>query len=392
MLNRVLLFLGRRLMAVTTRQRANRIVCLQESFSGSNTYALVKAVSGERRHRYEVILHRPRGFRDGFLGFLREQRLLASARLVVGTHGTIKPSRRHLVLQLWHGLALKGLVFTERDEAMRRAEDLWRHIDYASSYGSVYTLAMSASMLTYPGKFLVTGMPRNDLLMVPGSRERLARIFPATRDVRRIVVFMPTFREGYGRPQGGKNYDNPFGFARFDAARFDRFLSDLGCKLVVKPHPHDEAHVLSYLQKQRMENLLLLSDGDLQKHGFDNYELLGAADALLTDYSSVYFDFLLLDRPVLFCPVDLEAYRRDRGFLLEPYELWTPGPKALDQGQLELGLRRSFEDRGWYAHDRQFVRGMLHHHADGCAGERTWQVIDALMEGRDPTKSLENHA
>jgi CDP-ribitol ribitolphosphotransferase len=338
--------------------------------------------------RYYIELHRPRGSRDGFAGFLRELRLLSSASLIVGTHGTVKPSRRHVVLQLWHGLPLKGMAFTERTDSVRQAEDLWRYVDYATSYSMIYTMAMSASMLTHPGKFITTGMPRNDLLFASGSRDRLARIFPETLEARRIVVFMPTFREGYGRPQGGKNYDNPFGFVAFNAANFDRCLGKLGCKLVVKPHPHDEAHVLAYLRKQHMEHLLLLSDADLQKHGFDIYELLGAADALLTDYSSVYFDFLLLDRPILFCPVDLEAYRRDRGFVLEPYESWTPGPKALNQAEMEESLRRSLNEVGWFAAERQLVRSMLHHYMDDGASRRTWKVIDTLMAGKDPVRAL----
>ena len=381
---RIFNYVTRRVVAAITPLNANRIIFFQESCSGSNTYALVKNAGEYRRGVYDIILYRPLGFRDGFSGFLREQRLLASARLIVGTHGTVKPSRRHIVLQLWHGFALKGIAFTERTEAKRPTEDLWRYVDYATSYGMTYTLAMSASMLTHPGKFLTTGMPRTDLLFALGSRERLARIFPETLAARSIMIFMPTFRESYGRPQGKKNYDNPLGFASFDVAKFDRCLGELGCKLVVKPHPHDEAHVLAYLRKQHMEHLLLLSDGDLQKHGFDIYELLGAADVLLTDYSSVCFDFLLLDRPLLFCPIDIAAYRRDRGFLLEPYDSWTPGPKVLDQNRLEEAIRRSVTDRHWYSTERQFIRSILHHYVDESSSDRTWVVIDSLMAGRAP--------
>ena len=44
------------------------------------------------------------------------------------------------------------------------------------------------------------------------------------------------------------------------------------------------------------------------------YETLNAADLLITDYSSVYFDYLLLDRPLIFVPVDLEEYIETRGY------------------------------------------------------------------------------
>ena len=58
-----------------------------------------------------------------------------------------------------------------------------------------------------------------------------------------------------------------------------------------------------------LSNLVFINDAFLSDNGIINYELLGVADALLTDYSSVYYDYLLLDRPIGLCWDDYEEYK-----------------------------------------------------------------------------------
>ena len=55
------------------------------------------------------------------------------------------------------------------------------------------------------------------------------------------------------------------------------------------------------------------------------YDFLNVVDVLITDYSSIYFDYLLLNRPIIFHMPDLEEYQKKRGFILDPLDEWTPG-------------------------------------------------------------------
>lgn len=70
----------------------------------------------------------------------------------------------------------------------------------------------------------------------------------------------------------------------------------------------------------------------------DFYNILNAVDILITDYSSIYFDFLLLDRPIIFTPIDYEEYKHNRGFLLEPFDFWAPGDKCFCYEDLKLTI------------------------------------------------------
>jgi CDP-glycerol glycerophosphotransferase (TagB/SpsB family) len=106
----------------------------------------------------------------------------------------------------------------------------------------------------------------------------------------------------------------------------------------------------------------------------DVNDLLPAVDILITDYSSIYFDFLLLDRPMIFSCHDLEEYIRDRGLMMD-YDLNTPGPKVRTAEQfleqLELTLRGDDPARGL----RGKLREKFHRFPDAHSAERIAQRI-----------------
>ncbi|HCF38358.1 MAG TPA: hypothetical protein DER56_04685, partial [Thermosipho africanus] len=73
----------------------------------------------------------------------------------------------------------------------------------------------------------------------------------------------------------------------------------------------------------------------------DVYTFLNLLDILMTDYSSIYFDFLLWNRPIIFFPYDLEYYRdEDRGLIFD-YEDFTPGPKVYTLDSLHALLSQN---------------------------------------------------
>ena len=101
----------------------------------------------------------------------------------------------------------------------------------------------------------------------------------------------------------------------------------------------------------------------------DANELLKHVDVLVTDYSSIYMDFLLLDRPVVFNPVDREEYEAQRGFLF-PYDDHTPGAKARTEAQFLAALEAELQGLDPYAADRARTRALFHKHPGGGARER----------------------
>jgi CDP-ribitol ribitolphosphotransferase len=336
--------------------------------SGCNVRALYSHMPDWVSDRYEVRMK---------IGIYEDQR---QPDCVVTTHRNITLGGDGINVELWHGFPLKamGKMHSQSDEDSA-GNDNWLDAHRIASYSQLYSTLMSACFPTTTEQYAITGLPRNDYLFHSNGRALLGKIFGIPFECKKILLYMPTFRVYKSREteEGNRLWDNLFDFDQFDEMRFSSFLKDQDLIVIVKLHEFEEQ-----VWKEKVltnSNILLLSQQLLNHHDLDVYEILNAADILITDYSSVYFDYLLLDRPLLFTPTDLERYRSNRGLLLEPYEWWTPGDKALTQDELQQGIIRALDTPTLYMERRKVVCDMVHHYQDGSSSERVWRMIDHLL-------------
>ncbi|MCP3822164.1 CDP-glycerol glycerophosphotransferase family protein [Streptomyces sp. A3M-1-3] len=182
--------------------------------------------------------------------------------------------------------------------------------------------------LAYGGEVLEAGSPGNDLLFAPGRRKRAERV---RRELgieggKRVVLYAPTFRDHLAYAPGRHR----FGPA-LDLAAAERALGR-DHVLLVRRHPQVTGSVPGARAPFAR---------DVSGHPRTG-ELLLAADVLVTDYSSLMFDFAHTGRPMLFHTYDLEHYRDTvRGFTLD-FEARAPGPLLRDTGEL-IGALRDLE-------------------------------------------------
>ncbi len=113
----------------------------------------------------------------------------------------------------------------------------------------------------------------------------------------------------------------------------------------------------------------------LQDNLLDLYDILGATDILVTDYSSIYFDFLLLDKPIVFIPTDLQEYEKSRGFLFDPYNFWAPGPKPLIFTDFLAELTKYIKDENYYKKERTIVNDIVNKYQDSKSSERLYNLV-----------------
>jgi len=160
-----------------------------------------------------------------------------------------------------------------------------------------------------PERCLSVGYPRTDHFFGPQERppHDLLVADPAAwltlRDRARVVGYFPTWRDGQierAIPGG------------LDLEQLAAELSAIGCHLVFKPH----IVTIAPPPVRGVTTLGQLDDADAY---------LPLCDVLITDYSSLAFDFMLLDRPLVYFVPDLDEYTRSRGFYFDPLEL-MPGP------------------------------------------------------------------
>jgi CDP-glycerol glycerophosphotransferase len=231
---------------------------------------------------------------------------------------------------------------------MRREAASW---DYLLS-PSPYCTDILPRALGYSGEVLEVGYPRNDVLARPdvaaAVRDQVRREL-GVPDAHTVLLYAPTFREN--ARQGAS-------FAKvlhLDAATVVDRRPDV--TVLVRGHANTWARA-SAGQGDRVVDVTAYPD---------LARLFLASDLLVTDYSSVFFDYALTDRPVLFLVPDLADYRdRLRGFYLDLDEI-APGPLLRTTEEV---LEHLEDDPAAYAERRSALRARFTPLDDGAATER----------------------
>lgn len=302
--------------------------------------------------------------------------LLGYALFGLSSYSRRLDASRHEVVQLWHGVPLKriGHLFP--------GDDFWE--DETERYAATVCSSdrdrevMARAFAPVPRERVwPTGLPRNSLILededrLPADYRRHLHDLDERLDGRRLVVYAPTWRE---------STDDLYSFSRDEVDALEGVFSRHDAVLGVRGHPKvREAEAYS----ARSGSDAVFSVDDLP----DPNVLLRRTDVLVTDYSSIYIDFLLLDRPVLHFAYDLEAYRSERGFLYEPEDAFAgPCPKTFDE--LLEHLDETLANPDAHADQREQARSLFHEHPDDSAREVVARIARLARAGPDDGQAVD---
>jgi CDP-glycerol glycerophosphotransferase (TagB/SpsB family) len=213
----------------------------------------------------------------------------------------------------------------------------------------------------------VVGQPRHDL-MHAADRSIWTAIGVDLARFRRVVLWMPTFRGQPRHREGGAETGvllPPEG-----ARSLEELLLEHDGLLVIKRHPYEPpAPALG------VANVVDLGSRPAGGRWVGTYELLGAADVLVSDLSSAWIDFLVLDRPIVTYFPDLDEYARDRRLLLDPYEDWAPSPVARTWEELLAELADVLAGSDPHADRRRRLRDILVQNCEPGAAGRVLELL-----------------
>jgi len=100
---------------------------------------------------------------------------------------------------------------------------------------------------------------------------------------------------------------------------------------------------------------------------------------LITDYSSIYFDYLLLDRPIIFAPFDKKVYiQEDREFYFD-YDKVTPGPQAINWNEVMQAIETFTINPKSYTREREIIKNKFHTYQDAQSTERVYKAICKML-------------
>lgn len=229
----------------------------------------------------------------------------------------LKKKKNQIYLQTWHGTPLKRLAHdidigpsstfyrsqVSKDQMTKSYDIDRKKYDYFLSPGAYATEKFISSFQLTPNQILEVGYPRNDFLtnVTYEKINQIKKKYNLPQD-KKIILYAPTWRD---------NSFNSKGYTYEVQVDFEYWKSKLYPNYVVLFKPH--YLIINQYESQGLNDFLYLMKEDI-----DINELYVISDVLITDYSSVFFDFAILRRPILFYMYDLEEYKENiRGFYLD---------------------------------------------------------------------------
>ena len=313
--------------------KRDEIVFISKDFVGTNNKVLfIETLKNTKKtllltdNKKQIEEFNKNGIKTLYLGSIFSFYKLAKAKIVVQDQGNSNFLVKHLSskqkkIQLWHGIPLKR---------MNKLVDVL--YDYHIST-SDFVNDTSLSLVVQAKKHLNLGYPRNDLLFVNLEVYNLAK-------KNKVVVYMPTHRES--EPSFGNKSIKEL---PLDLEKLNDFMKKQNTFFILKLHPF----VSKLYENENFSNIVFYESQS------DIYPVLKYTDILITDYSSVYFDFLLIDKPIVFFDYDYEEYSSNMNGFVYDYEENAPGEKVKTQDDLEKSIENILNDKDLFKKQRMDI-------------------------------------
>ena len=249
------------------------------------------------------------------------QRAAMSAKYIFYSHNVNwvrKYSEEQSFINLWHGCGYK---------ADQKSDERKIYYDYLIVTGEKYIDIFKKVLKKPDGNILDLGYPRNEFFISNRSNASdLIEKIKSDANAKKCIIWLPTYRKsvqprlasdtGLGETDLPILYDDGF------VKELDTYCKEQNVVILLKRHFLQQDYDI---QSCDLENIQLIDDEYLVKMDADFYELMSNTDALLTDYSSVAIDYLLLDKPIGYTLDDFEQYEKARGWSFENVKDYMPG-------------------------------------------------------------------
>ena len=245
-----------------------------------------------------------------------------TAKYLFSTEGSFFFANPHTqkFICLWHGTPLKKIARLQNPNKIYFLYNCRCFISPSTFYQGIIANCFGHKK----NEVIITGYPRNDLLFKPSNILGLLNI-KKDEDIK-LILYMPTFRQ----PLGGGYSDTSKNVFEDDFIRlsdkenilmWNTFFYKHNILFIIKPHPSDNNQIRS----TSISNIIVLNNIDFAERDVQLYSLLYYTDALITDFSSVFCDYMLLNRPIGFLITDLQEYEKGRGFVFDNPIDYMPG-------------------------------------------------------------------
>lgn len=263
----------------------------------------------------------------------------------------IKPSQYQIVIHLDHGTtAIKtGNLLSN----INNGNDFF--FTYYLAPSDLYIPVIKKEFLCGDNNIKINGEPVLDIFF------KKSKEYPLPKSCK-LGLWAPTFRQSdyLGYSDSSQEELLPM-FNKSEYEQLNKVLKRNEIYLFVKLHPLQN---LNKYSKFRYSNLELLTDEEFKSRGFELYRFMKQMNFLIADYSSVYLEFLLLNRPIGFVIPDIEEYSVKRGFIFENVTNYMPGHIIKRKEELFAFFNDIHNEIDIYQSCRETVCNQVHKYKD----------------------------
>lgn len=229
-------------------------------------------------------------------------------------------------------------------------------------------------------KFIVTGYPRNDYLF--DEKDYVSILFPEAY-YNKVILWMPTFRKTDSSIRVDSRFEYPLEipcvYTKKDCIELNEVLKKENILLVLKPHP---AQKLSVIKELNLSNFVTIYNDDLRKKNIQLYQFIGSTDALITDYSSIYYDYLLTGKPIGLTVDDYEEYSKTTGFVFENIFDYIIGEHILSSDDFIQFIENVSTGKDELKGKRKEMNDQFNIHQDNRSSQRVYSFIVEQLNQR----------
>lgn len=272
----------------------------------------------------------------------------------------IKPAPSQKIVNLWHGMPLKRIGNLE--EGCEKID--YNYFTYLLATSEFFADIMRGAFSCEKEQIMIAGQPRCDALFQTNSS-----LVSIKKGAEKLITWLPTFRDM------GDDFEGKGMFLEFlqngKMEELNSTLRELNSYLFIKVHP---LQVLTKDFEREYSNIAIKEEKEVKDISL--YELLSVSDALITDYSSVYFDYLLLDRPIGFTLDDEQKYKKTRGYMVEHPEDYMPGQKLYTFEDMRQFVCNVAAGEDVFKEERHRINRIANHYRNGHFCEQIAEKLE----------------
>ena len=331
-----------------------------------NRYQIYWLVQDKEKYKGDTSGNKYINYEEKGLAKIRRAYVLCTSKALIFSNIFLKKHKRNqLVINLMHGSPLKVPVgYWEGDTC-----------DYVITQADVFNDKVAEILGVPTSKMVALGYPRTDILNNKGdTKEKLGISYNA-----KMIVWMPTFRKN--ESSGIVYCDiNKLGVPLLESEQsFDRInngLKENGAVLIIKLHPAEDVNQMTL---KNYSNILFISNKELAENNITVYQMLADSDALITDYSSVYYDYLLVDRPIGLIIDYIEKFEKKSKFAYGKYTDFVKGTYISSLDDFEQFIISLKMGRDLYSEERKIAMNKYCQYKDFKSTQRVCDFIEKKL-------------